>query len=65
MSLDTLSSRLPSFPMPMIQNAQAWPLASSGIPCWASNSVHTASQATSSANSAKLVMDRHTAIMSA
>ena len=55
MSLDTLSSRAPSLPMPTTQSWARWPSGPRGAPCAASSSAQASRQATSSANSASSV----------
>jgi hypothetical protein len=56
MSLDTLSSRAPSLPMPMIQNSTGWPSGPQGWPWRLSSSARAWRQAWSSAISASSVV---------
>src|SRR6218665_3949178 len=58
MSLETLSSRAPSLPMPMIHSGTGWPSGPQGAPWRWSNSCRAWRQALSSASSARAVMAR-------
>jgi hypothetical protein len=55
MSLETLSSRAPSLPMPITQSWARCPFSPSGAPCSSSSSAKASRQAWSSASSASSV----------